>query len=752
MPDTQHRVTTALADRYRVESEIGRGGMATVYRARDIKHEREVAIKVLNPELSRSGYHPERFLREIRLVAGLTHPHILPLHDSGERDGLLFFVMPLVDGDSLRTRLRARGQLDIDEALWIGRVVAAALDYAHRKDVLHRDIKPENILFQEGQPLVADFGVGRAISDCCDEFTEVGFAVGTPEYMSPEQATAEESIDGRSDQYALACMLYEMLVGHPPFTGSTIQETIAQHVSHEAQPLRSIRPDVPSAIGEAIAKALAKDPVDRFATAAAFGEAIEPPSKSLRLQREPAASQLPRDGTIAVIPFVNSSNESETQYLSDGITDELIYTLAKVKGLQVVSRTSVFALKDQLDDIRHIGSMLGVSTVLEGTVQQAGDRIRITARLTNVADGRTVWSERYDREMSDVFAIQDEISRTIVDTLRRTLFLTIGYSTPARYSRNVKAYNLYLKGRFHWNRRTREDIAEGIRYFKQAIEEDPSYALAYSGLADSYAIQTDYRGIPTAEGMEQAKAEARRALQLDESLAEAHTSLGWVTFIYDWDLAAADTEFRRAIELNPGYATAHQWYAWLLMALDRRDEALSEGRAAMDSDPVSVSVRRTMGWLNHYAGHANAAVQHLERAVEMDPTASENHRVLGIAYERAGMYDDAKASLEEAIVLSTNSAYAVAALGHVHAVSGEKREAERLLAELEARAKTDYVSPVAFVTLHIGLGNTDMALDWLHKAHEERRGWLVYLKVEPLLDPLRDEPRFHSLLERMNLG
>jgi serine/threonine-protein kinase len=749
--DVLDRLKAALADRYAIDQAIGSGGMATVYRARDLKHERNVAVKVLRPELSKSAYNPERFLREIRLVASLTHPHILPLHDSGERAGLLFFVMPLVDGDSLRARLRTHPRLPVDEALWIARVVAAALDYAHRNDVLHRDIKPENILFQEGQPLVTDFGVGRAISTCCDELIEAGLAVGTPEYMSPEQASADETIDGRSDQYGLACVLYEMLAGRPPFSGSTLQETIALHATQEVQSLRAIRSDVPAAIDAAIAKALAKDPGARFATAAAFGESIEPSGTSPKRPPELAVSQLLRDGAIAVLPFVNTNQDGEMEYLSDGVTEELISALVKVDGLQVVSRTSVFALKGRQEDVRSIGSMLGVATVLEGTVQQAGNRLRITARLTDVRDGRTMWSEKYDREMRDLFAIQDEISRTIVNTLRGTLFVSLGDAAPARYSQDVKAYNLYLKGRFHWNRRSREGIAEGIRYFKQAIAEDPSYALAYSGLADSYALQTDYRGIPTADGMEQAKTEARHALELDEALAEAHTSLGWVTFIYDWNWDAAKQEFIRAIELNPGYATAHQWYAWLLMALGHHDEALSEGRAALELDPGSVSIRRSMGWLNHYAGHSNAAMQHLRRAVEMDPTASENHRVLGAAYTQARMYDEARTSLEEAVALSGRSPYAVAGLGYLQALCGQKRDAASLLAELQQRAQTKYLSPVAFVTLHIALGNRDDALASLQRAYEERRGWLVYLNVEPLLDPLRDSTRFKQLLQTMRL-
>jgi serine/threonine-protein kinase len=749
--DSFPRLKAALSDRYVIKDEIGSGGMATVYRARDLKHERNVAVKVLSPELSKTEYNSEGFVREIRMVASLTHPHILPLHDSGERDGFLFFVMPLVDGGSLRARLRSQRRLPVDEALWIAREVAGALDYAHRNDVLHRDIKPENILFQEGQPLVTDFGVGRAISACCDELAEAGFAVGTPEYMSPEQAIADETIDGRSDEYGLACVLYEMLAGHPPFSGSTIQETIARHAAQEVQPLQRIRPDVPSAVGDAINKALAKNPRDRFATAAAFGESIEPTGIATEESKKANGSQLLRDGAIAVLPFVNKSQDNELEYLSDGVTDELINALVNVDGLQVVSRTSVFALKGQPVDVRSIGSLLGVSTVLEGTVQQAGTRIRITAQLTNVRDGRTIWSAKYDRKIHSLFAIQDEISRTIVNTLRGMVFANLGEAAPARYSRNVKAYNLYLKGRFHWNRRSHVGISEGVRYFKQAIAEDPGYALAYSGLADSYALQTDYRGIPTAEGMEQAKTEARRALELDEALAEAHTSLGWVTFIYDWDWAKARKEFTRAIELNPGYATVHQWYAWLLMALGHPDEALSEGRAALELDPVSVSVRRSMGWLNYFAGHSNAAIHNLKRAIEMDPTASENHRVLGVAYAQAGMYEDAKTSLEEAIALSARSPYAVAGLGYLHALRGQKREAERILAELSGREQTEYVSPVALVTVHIALGNIDDALTWLQRAYEERRGWLVYLNVEPLLDPLRETTRFRRLLRAMKL-
>jgi serine/threonine-protein kinase len=725
--------------------------MATVYLARDVKHDRHVAIKLLRPDLVSYGYHPERFLREIRTVAGLIHPNILPLHDSDECDGLLFYVMPYVEAGTLRDRLSRDARLPIKEAVRIATAVATGLDYAHRRDVLHRDIKPGNIFLHEGQPLVADFGVARAITECCDDLTLAGLAVGTPAYMSPEQASADDDLDGRSDLYGLACVLYEMVTGQPPFAGGNARKTMVLHAIGPVPRVRPLRGEVSEALEDVIVRGLAKDPADRFATTAAFGEALE-----LALsQPTPSRRRLDRTGsdsrTIAVLPFANVSPHPDTEYLSDGITDELINALAKVAGLRVVSRTSVFALKGEQRDVRAIGALLDVSVVLEGTVRIAGDRLRVAAQLTDVANGRLLWSERYDREVQDVFAIQDEIAQTIVSTLRRTVLRDIGEPPPRRYTENVRAYGLYLKGRYHWNRRSPEGIAEAIRHFEAAIAEDPEYPLAYSGLADCHALQTDYRGLPVAQGMERAKAEARKALELDDSLAEAHTSLGWVTFIYDWDWESASREFGRAIALNPDYATAHQWYAWLLAAVGRLDEALAEGHVAMELDPVSVAIRRGVGWLHYYAHQPDTAVMHLRRAVVMDPTSPENHRVLALAQMQKGSYDDAAQSVREALALSPESVYARAALGYLEALRGREAEAVQLLLELQARARQHYVSPVAFVTLYVGLRDADRAFHWLEEAYRERRGWLTYLKVEPLFDPIRQEARFEQLLSRMKL-
>ena len=748
MPAVPEQLRAAVAERYRIEEEIGRGGMASVYLAEDLRHGRKVAIKVLLPAPGRS-YEPQRFLREIRIAARLSHPQILPVHDSGECDGLLYFVMPYAGCESLRNRLQREGQLPIDAALRITRAVGAALDYAHRHHVIHRDIKPENILLQEGEPVVADFGVATAMWAAGGDnvyVTDRGFAVGTPAYMSPEQASAERDLDGRSDLYSLACVLYEMLAGQPPFAGSGARATMARHAIESPVPIRSLRPTVPLGVELALQRALAKSPSERFATMAEFCDALLAPAPTVT----PMIGADQR--SIAVLPFVNSSADPENEYFSDGMTDELITALSKVEGLQVASRTSVFALKSLREDVRTLGNRLNVATVLDGTVRKAGNRIRITVQLSRVSDGRLLWSERYDREMSDVFAIQDEIAGTIVRTLRTTLLGDLGDPTPVRYTANVKAYSLYLKGRFCWNRRTQEGIREGIQYFEQAIAEDPEYALAYSGLADSYALDLDYKGAPVFEGMERAKAEARKAIALDESLAEAHTSLGWVTFIYDWDWAGAEQQFRRAVELNPRYSTARQWYSWFLAAMGRFEESLEHGRLAVELDPASVSIRRSMGWLQYYARHYDAALDNLRRGLAMNPTAEETHRLLGLVYLQQGSLDEAAAAFKEAIANSPNDALALAGLGHVAVRRGRVDEALTILAELDARGRSRYVSPVAQTQLYVTLGQRDRAFEWMDKAFQDRRGWLAYLKIEPMLDGIRDDPRFHRMLERMRLA
>jgi TolB-like protein/Tfp pilus assembly protein PilF len=448
---------------------------------------------------------------------------------------------------------------------------------------------------------------------------------------------------------------------------------------------------------------------------------------------------------------VNASPEPENEYLSDGLTDELINALAKVEGIRVASRTSVFALKDKPQDVRAIGALLDCAYVLEGTVRRVAQQLRITAQLTSTDDGGLLWSQRYDRKLDDVFAIQDEISQTIVNTLRSSTFGELLTPSASRHTSNVRAYSLYLKGRFDMNLRTQAGVASAIRYFQQAIEEDPNYALAYTGLADSYALELDYRSIPVHEGLDLAKKFARKAIELDDTLAEPHASLGWRYFIYDWDWDAAMREFRRSIDLDPRYSWSHQLYGFVLSCRGQHSEAIVEGHTAVELDPGAVSARRALGWQYYYARRWDQARFHLDRAIAMNPNAEETYRVLGHTLAVEGDYGEAERVLREAASMPEAGTYTRATLGYALARAGQVAEARRILAELTSEGATGYVSPVAFATIHVGLGEIDRALDWAERALDERRGWLCYLKVNPLMDPMRGHPRFAALIERMRL-
>ena len=444
MPELLDRLQAALVDRYAIEREVGRGGMATVYLAQDVRHHRPVAVKVLHPQLAVS-LGSDRFLREIQIAARLQHPHIVPLYDSGQAEELLYYVMPYVEGESLRQRLAREPRLPVEDAIQIARAVAAALDYAHRNHVVHRDIKPENVMLHQGEAVVTDFGIAKAVTAAADNLTQTGTAVGTPAYMSPEQAAGEAELDGRSDVYSLGAMLYEMLAGTAPFTGVTAQAIIAKLFTEPVPSLREHREDVAEWLDQAVRKALAKAPTDRFAPAAQFAQALAWPSGGSTPPGTPAGVSAPK--SIAVLPFVNMSADPENEYFTDGIAEEIINALTKIQALRVAARTSSFAFKGKNEDIGEIGRKLKVATVLEGSVRKAGTRLRVTAQLVNVADGYHLWSERYDRQLEDVFVIQDEISENIVRALRVVLSEEEKRAIEKAPTENVQAYDYYLRGR-----------------------------------------------------------------------------------------------------------------------------------------------------------------------------------------------------------------------------------------------------------------------------------------------------------------
>ena len=743
---------TLAASRYVLERELGRGGMATVYLARETKHERQVAIKVLHPEVS-AAFGAERFLREIGIAARLSHPHLVPLIDSGEADGYLYYISAFVPGGSLRDRLQRDTKLPLHEAIRIAEEVGAGLDFAHRAGFVHRDVKPENILFADGHALLADFGIARAFG--ADEapgpshssgqaLTEPGIAVGTPAYMSPEQAAGETRLDTRSDIYSLACVIYEMLAGAPPFTGKSARQLMAKHIAEKPPRLRILRPETPVPLEEAIQRALEKDPSRRFSTVTEFMAALR--SDTVRPRMMAGALR-----GIVVLPFVNASPDPENEYLSDGITDEVINALSRIRGIRVASRTSAFALKGKSQDVRAIGALLDCAYILEGSVRRSAQQLRVTAQLTSTDDGRLLWSQRYDRQLDDVFAIQDELAETIVSTLRAGKLGDLLVPAAERHTSNIRAYSLYLKGRYEWNRRSQESVLNGIHYFEQAIAEDPSYSLAYSGLADSYSQLLDYRSVAVHEGFELAKKYARKAIELDASLAEPHASLAWSLFIYDWDWDAADREFLRAIDADPQYASAHQWYAFLLASRGAIERSLVEGLTAVELDAGSVSARRSLGWEYFYARRFDQARFHLDRAIAMNPNAEESYRVLGLTLAVEGDLAEAERVLREAASMPEAGSYTRASLGYALARAGQVAEAGWILEELEKQRAQDYVSPVAFATILLGLGEVDRALDWAETAYEERRGWLAYLKVNPLMDPMRGHARFDALAKKMRL-
>src|SRR5688572_20542154 len=561
MSQLQERLNTGLAGRYTLERELGEGGMALVFLARDLRHERRVALKVLRPEIS-AEIGAERFLREIKMAAGLTHPHILPVYDSGQAEGLLFYVMPNMEGRSLRERLDTERQLPIDEALRITREVASALDYAHRQRVVHRDIKPENILFHEGNSMVADFGIGKALTGAAG-VTQAGLAIGTPAYMSPEQAGGED-IDGRSDIYSLGCVLYEMLSGEVPFTGPTPQAIMSKRFLSPVPHVKAMR-DVPDGLDAVVTRSLARSPVDRFQTSGEFAAALRPATATHRTP--PGAERsAPAAKAIAVLPLSNMSADPENEYFSDGMTEEIINALAKVPGMQVASRTSCFAFKGKEVDVREIGEKLGVSSVLEGSVRKVGNRVRITAQLINVADGYHLWSETYDRQLEDVFAIQDEISRAIVDALK--LRLGKDADTLVAPTKNIEAYTLYLKGRFVFNKDTEPSTRKALDFFQQSLLQDPDYARSYAGIADCWTQLADDFVVPD-DAYPRAKAAALRALEHDPDLVDALTSVGKVLCWYEWDFAGSEQRLRRAVSLNDNYAEAHWAFGSVLPTVGR---------------------------------------------------------------------------------------------------------------------------------------------------------------------------------------
>ena len=735
--DQRDRLTAALAGRYVIERELGSGGMATVYLAHDVKHHREVALKVLRPELA-AALGPDRFLREVEIAARLNHPHILALYDSGETNGFLFYVMPYVAGESLRHRLEREKQLPIEEALAITRHVAAALGHAHAQHVIHRDVKPENILLYEGEAMVADFGIALAVSAAAGErLTQTGLAVGTPAYMSPEQAVSERALDARSDVYSLGCVLYEMLAGEPPYTGATAQVLIAKRLVDPVPAVRRLRAAVPVGVEQALTKALAKVPADRWASALAFAEALATPAG-------------PRPPSVAVLPFLNLSADPENEYFADGITEDVIAHLSKIRALKVISRTSVMAFKQREQSLREIGARLEVATLLEGSVRRAGDRVRIVAQLIDAESDRHLWAETYDRRLTDVFAIQTDVALQIAAALKAELSPDEKSRLHQEPTSDLQAYQLYLQGRHCYLRYTAEGSRRGIEYFEQAVAKDPNYALAYAALAMVYTELAETGSLRPGEAYARARDASAKALALDLGLGEAHCMLAYITAVCDFNWVSAEQEFKRALELTPNSADTYDLYGRMCLALERNDEALAMERRAQELDPLAHRADVARALLR--AGRYDEALQAATHAVELDPHYARGHATLGWAYLKKGIVKQGVAELEIAVSLSPGDTLWLAQLGQAYGMVGDVARARNVLHQLEELSRQRFVSPYHIAFVYTGLGEQDSAMDWLERAYEDRSGPVYSVKGSFLFTTLHAHPRFIALLRKMNLA
>ena len=739
----------ALPERYVIERELGRGGMATVYLAQDRRHDRPVAIKVLRQELA-AAIGAERFAREIRLLARLRHPFILPLHDSGEASGQLYYVMPYIDGESLGARIGRTGRLSVREAVDITREIADALSYAHGEGVVHRDVKPENILLtRQGHALLADFGIARGGVTAAgedDRVTRVGSAVGTPTYMSPEQITGEE-VTGLSDIYSLGATLFEMLAGRPPFVADAPGSRVAmKHLTAPVPTLASVGVIVSPTLEAVVQQALAKEPAERFESAGTFATALagnSPVTSTYSLER-PVTSQ---PESLVVLPLRNMSGDKESEYLSDGLTDELIGSLARMGGLRVISRTSAFAFKGKNVPLREIGAQLRVGYALEGGVRRAGDRLRITAQLVRVSDDSPVWSETYERQMADMFEVQDDIARRITSTLSRTLKLTpTPTPVPAAAPRNLDAYNKYLLGRYHWNRRTHAGLEEARKLFEQAIEADPEFAPAYSGLSDATAIMVS-SWLATPEVYQTSLAAAERAVSLDPLLAEGHASLGYVKLHAQWDWAGAEAELRQAIALNPSYIPARQWLSTFLASTGRFNEALPLAEGAVQLDPLSILARINLGSVYMFADRVEDAERHYRQAVAMEPAFESAQTWLAISLAAQGKAE-AESVARVAISLNASDPAAEAVLSMIYALLGRTQEAEEVMQRFLGMMSS---TPLFVAFVHGVLGHEAEMFEWLERSYDGREHWMYSIQGQVAFRAYRDHPRFRELVKKMGL-